>query len=153
MVNYIAWLIGGAVIGVLFTLVMRRRHSILLLNIVLGSVGAFVAGYLLPFVLHIDTTSFSLMSLLLSMGVAIVLLGVVNFFVREHTVTNLTIEGQWNKVRDKIHTRWGKITEEDVEQINGNHDQLINMLEKRHGIPKEEAEDQLQRYLEAVTTA
>jgi uncharacterized protein YjbJ (UPF0337 family) len=111
-----------------------------------------VAGFLLPFVLHINTTSFSLPGLLLSLAVAIVLLGVVNFFVREHTVTNTTIEGQWSQVRDKIHTRWGKITEEDVDQINGDHDQFINLLEERQGIPQKEAEDQLQRFLEAVTT-
>jgi len=152
MVNFIIWLIAGAVIGGLATLIMRRRRSILLLNIVVGSVGAFVVGYLLPPVFHINTISFSLPGLLVSLGGTIVLLVVVNFFVREHTMTNTVIEGQWNQVCNKIHARWGKITEEDADHINGNHDRFINLLEERYGIAKEEAEDQLQSYLRAVIT-
>jgi len=100
----------------------------------------------------INTISFSLPGLLVSLGGTIILLVVVNFFVREHTVTNTVIEGQWNQVRNKIHARWGKITEEDADQINGNHDRFINLLEERYGIAKGEAEDQLQRYLRAVIT-
>jgi len=47
MINYIVWLIAGAITGWLATFVMRRRHPILLLNIIVGSIGAFLAGYLL----------------------------------------------------------------------------------------------------------
>jgi len=152
MVNFIIWLIAGAVIGGLATLILRRRRSILLLNIVVGSVGALLVGCLLLPVLHIYTTSFSLPGLLVVLGGTIVLLVFVNFFFREHTTTNIVIEGQWNQVHDKIHTRWDKISEEDADQIDGNHDRFINLLEERYGIAKEEADDQLQRFLRAVIT-
>jgi uncharacterized membrane protein YeaQ/YmgE (transglycosylase-associated protein family)/uncharacterized protein YjbJ (UPF0337 family) len=149
MGNFIIWLIAGAVIGGLATLIIRR--SKLLLNIFVGSLGAFLAGYLLPPMLHLNKISW--LSLLVSLGGIIVLLVVVNFFViREHTVTNSVIEGQWNQVRNKIHVRWAKITELDADQINGNHDRFINLLAERYGIANKEAEDQLQRYLKAVTT-
>ena len=137
MVNYIIWLIAGAVIGGLFTLIIHRRRSILLLNIVVGSVGAFVAGYLLAPVFHISTSSsFSLPGLLVAVAGAIGLLAVVNFFVREHTKTNKAIEGHWDLVRDKIHARWSKITEEDIDQINDNHDLFNNLLEEHYDISK-----------------
>jgi uncharacterized membrane protein YeaQ/YmgE (transglycosylase-associated protein family)/uncharacterized protein YjbJ (UPF0337 family) len=152
MVNFIIWLIAGAIIGGLTTLIMRRRRSILLLNIVVGSVGAFAAGFLLLPAFHIDTTGFSWSGLLVSLGGSIFLLAVVNFFVREHTVTNTDIEGQWAQVRDKIHARWDKITDEDIDQINGNHDRFINLIEERYGLAKEDAEVQLQGYLSAVIT-
>jgi uncharacterized membrane protein YeaQ/YmgE (transglycosylase-associated protein family)/uncharacterized protein YjbJ (UPF0337 family) len=153
MVNFIAWLIAGAVIGGLVTLILRRRHSILLLNIIVGSVGAFLAGYWLSPMFHIITISFSWPGLLLSLVGTIVLLVVFNFLVlREHTVTNTVLERQWNQVREKIHVRWSKITEEDCDQINGNHDRFINLLVERYGFAKGEAEDQLQSYLRAVIT-
>jgi len=152
MANSFIWLIAGAIIGGLATLIMHRRHSILLLNIIVGSVGAFLAGYWLSPLFHIKTTSFSWPALLVSLVGTIVLLVVFNFFVREHIVKNKIIESQWNKVRDKVHVRWGKISEEDCDQINGNHDRFINMLVERYGIAKKEAEEQLQSYLRAVTT-
>jgi len=148
MVNLIIWLIAGAVIGGLATLIIHRRRSILLLNIVVGSVGAVVSGFLLPTFFHINRSS--LAGLLVSLAGTIVLLMLVNFFVREHTVTNTVIKDQWNQVRDKIHVRWSKISEEDVDQIDGNHDRFINLLEERYGIANGEAEDQLQRFLRAV---
>jgi uncharacterized membrane protein YeaQ/YmgE (transglycosylase-associated protein family)/uncharacterized protein YjbJ (UPF0337 family) len=152
MVNYITWLIAGAVIGRLATLVMRRRRSIPLLNIIVGSLGAFLAGYWLSPLFHINTTSFSWLGLLVSLGGTSFLLAVFNFIIfREHTVTNTVIEHQWNRVREKIHVRWGKITEEDCDQIDGNHDRFINLLVERYGIAKTVAEDQLQSYLGAVT--
>ena len=150
MVNVIVGLIAGAVIGGLTTLIISRRHPILLLNIVVGSVGAFVAGYLLLPFFHIDTSNFSLPGLLVSLGGSIVLLLVVNFFVREHTMANIDIERQWNQVRNKIHARWSKITDEEADQINGNHDRLINLIVERYSIAKELAEDQLQSFLRAV---
>ena len=153
MVNFITWFIAGAVLGGLATLIMRRRHSILVLNIIVGSVGAFLAGFWLSPLFHIKTTSFSWPGLLVSMGGTIVLLVIINFLVvREHTVTNTVIESQWNQIREKIHVRWAKITEEDCNQINGDHDRFINILEERYGIAKGVAEDQLQGYLKAVIT-
>jgi uncharacterized membrane protein YeaQ/YmgE (transglycosylase-associated protein family) len=153
MVNSFIWLIAGAVIGGLATIIMRRRHSILLLNVVVGSVGAFLAGYWLLPLFHINTTSFSWPGLLVSLGGTIVLLVIVNFLVvREHTVTNSVLQSQWNQVREKIHVRWAKISEEDCDQINGNHDRFINLIVERYDIAKKEAEDQLQSYLRAVVT-
>lgn len=150
MENIIIWAIAGAFVGGLVTLIMRRRHPILLLNIILGSVAAVVAGFLLPRVLHINDTGFSWLGLLVAVGGAILLLAIVNFFVREHNVKNAAIEGHWDRVSDKIHSRWPEITTEETEQINGDHDQLINLIVERYGIPKKEAEDQFQRYLMAV---
>lgn len=153
MVNFIIWLTAGAVIGGMTTLIIRRRHSLLLLNIIVGSVGAFVTGYLfLPLLLHISTIRFSLPGLLLSLGGSIVLLAVVNFYVREHTMANIDMEDQWNMVRRKISYRWSKITKDDVEQINGSHDQLLRLIEERYDVTELEAEDQLQRFLRAVLT-
>ena len=150
MINFIVWLIAGAVIGGLVTFVIRRRRSILLLNIIVGSIGAFVAGYLLSPMFHIDTTGFSLPGLLAALGGTIVLLVVVNFFIREHTVTNAVLESRWEQIRDQIHTRWNKLTEDDIDKIEGKHDRFIAVIQERYGCTKELAEEQLQGYLEAI---
>jgi uncharacterized membrane protein YeaQ/YmgE (transglycosylase-associated protein family)/uncharacterized protein YjbJ (UPF0337 family) len=150
MVNFIFWLIAGAVVGGMTTVITHRRRSVLLLNIIVGSVGTIVAGTLLLPLLHISTISFNLLGLLVSLGSSIVLLTVVNFLSREHTVTDAVIEAQWYQVRRKIRARWSKITEDDVDQINGNHNRFVNCLEVRYGFAKKEAEDQLQRFFRAV---
>ena len=84
MLNFIVWLIAGAVVGWLASEIMHTREG-LLLNIVVGVVGAFVAGYLLTPLFHISTinqNNFSVPALLVSLGGAVILLAAVSVFRR-----------------------------------------------------------------------
>jgi uncharacterized membrane protein YeaQ/YmgE (transglycosylase-associated protein family) len=86
MINFIVWLIVGGIIGWLASLVMRTdAQQGTILNIVVGIVGAFLAGWLLTPLLGVGTINqgdFSLAGLLVSLVGAIVLLGIVNLFRR-----------------------------------------------------------------------
>ena len=84
--NFIIWIIVGGILGWLASMVMRTDgQQGLILNIVVGIVGAFLAGLLLTPLFGIPTinqNSFSLPSLLVSFMGAIILLGIVNLFNR-----------------------------------------------------------------------
>lgn len=85
--NFIIWIIVGGILGWLASMVMRTNgQQGLILNIVVGIVGAFLAGLLLTPLLGIATinqNSFSLPSLLVSFMGALILLAVVNLFTRK----------------------------------------------------------------------
>lgn len=88
MINFIVWLIMGGIIGWIASMIMRTdAQQGVLLNIVVGIVGAFLAGWLLSplFGTPSINESFSIAALLLSLGGAIVLLAIVNLF-RQGTV-------------------------------------------------------------------
>ena len=151
--NYLIWLIVGAVLGWLTTVIIHNRRKDLLFNMVVGMGGAFVVGYLVTPMFPINTINpgtVSLPALLVSLVGAVALLAGINFYRREYHVKNGVMERKWEQVRNKIHTRWGKLTDQDITEINGNHDRFINTLQERYGCAKKEAEDQLQRYLTAV---
>jgi uncharacterized membrane protein YeaQ/YmgE (transglycosylase-associated protein family) len=84
--NFVIWLIVGGIIGWLASIVMRTNgQQGLLLNIVVGIVGAFVAGLVLTPLLGIGTinqNNFSLPALLVSLVGAIILLAVISLFRR-----------------------------------------------------------------------
>jgi len=81
MVNFIVWLIAGAIIGWLASRLMGTDgQQGLLLDIVVGVVGAFVAGWFLTPLFGIGTinqNNFSLPALMVSLLGAIILLAVV----------------------------------------------------------------------------
>jgi uncharacterized membrane protein YeaQ/YmgE (transglycosylase-associated protein family) len=84
MVNFLVWIIVGAVIGWVASSLMGRREG-LLLNIVVGIAGAFIGGLLLtPYfgITTINQNNFSLPALLVSLLGAVVLMAVVNVFTR-----------------------------------------------------------------------
>ncbi len=82
--NLIIWLIMGGIIGWLASLVMRSNEGILL-NIVVGIIGALVGGWLIsPLVgaATINQGDFSIAGLGVSFLGAIILLAIVNLFRR-----------------------------------------------------------------------
>ncbi len=86
MINCFVWLLAGALIGWIASLIMHTdAQQGALLNIIVGIVGAFIAGLLLTPLLGIATINqgdFSLAGLIVSLLGAIILLGVVNLFQR-----------------------------------------------------------------------
>jgi len=79
LINFIVWLIVGGIIGWIASEVMRTRES-LILNIIVGIVGAFIAGLVLtPFfgITTINQNNFSLPALIVSLMGSIILLAVV----------------------------------------------------------------------------
>jgi uncharacterized membrane protein YeaQ/YmgE (transglycosylase-associated protein family) len=84
--NFIVWLIAGAAVGWVASNIMGTSgRQGLVADIVVGIVGAFIAGYFLsPYfgIATINQRDFSLPSLLLSLGGAVILLAVVRVLRR-----------------------------------------------------------------------
>ena len=84
--NFILWLIVGGIIGWIASMIMRTdAQQGIFLNIVVGVIGALLAGWLItPLVggSTINQGNFSLSGLLISLVGAIVLLAIVNLFRR-----------------------------------------------------------------------
>jgi uncharacterized membrane protein YeaQ/YmgE (transglycosylase-associated protein family) len=84
--TFLLWLIVGGVLGWLASIVMGRNDQMgLILNIVVGIVGAFLGGLVLAPLFGtgtINQSDFSIGSLLVSFLGAVILLAIVNFFRR-----------------------------------------------------------------------
>lgn len=53
-----------------------------------------------------------------------------------------TIQGNWKQFSGKAREKWGKLTDNDFQQIAGKRDQLVGRVQERYGITKEEAQKQ-----------
>ncbi len=49
-------------------------------------------------------------------------------------------EGNWKQMRGQMRNWWGKLTDDDFEQIAGNKDKLVGKLQERYGYSREQAE-------------
>ena len=86
MINFIVWIILGGLLGWIASLMMNTdAQQGTFLNIIVGIVGAFLAGMFLSPLFGVSTinqNNFSIASLLVSLLGAVVLLGIVNLFRR-----------------------------------------------------------------------
>ncbi|MBE0671033.1 MAG: GlsB/YeaQ/YmgE family stress response membrane protein [Anaerolineales bacterium] len=82
--NFIIWIIVGAVIGWAASLIMKTNsRQGLIADIIVGIVGAFLAGIFLSPLFNIGTINegdFSIPALLVSLGGAIILLAISKLF-------------------------------------------------------------------------
>lgn len=55
-------------------------------------------------------------------------------------------KGKWNELKGKIKEKWGKLTDDDITQINGEYDQFIGSLQQRYGYQQDQAEKELENW-------
>ena len=51
--------------------------------------------------------------------------------------------GNWLQFKGKVKEQWGKLTDDDLDVIAGKRNQLLGKIQERHGITKEQAEEQV----------
>jgi len=60
-----------------------------------------------------------------------------------------TLKGQWQQVKGNIRKQWGKLTDDDLDQIQGDAEILAGKLQERYGRSKEEVRGEVDRWLES----
>jgi uncharacterized protein YjbJ (UPF0337 family) len=48
------------------------------------------------------------------------------------------VEGNWKQVKGQVKEKWGKLTDDDLTQINGRRDQLEGKIQERYGVAKDQ---------------
>jgi uncharacterized protein YjbJ (UPF0337 family) len=58
------------------------------------------------------------------------------------------LESQWNRIKGEVRSKWGKLTDDDVERIAGSKDKLVGAVQERYGYVWDEAQQMVDRYLD-----
>ena len=53
------------------------------------------------------------------------------------------LRGQWAQLKGKVREKWGKLTNDDLDQIQGRAEQLVGRIQARYGIARDEAKRQV----------
>lgn len=62
--------------------------------------------------------------------------------------------GKWRQLRGRLKAEWGKLTDDELDQIEGNYDMLVGKIVEKYGQAREQIERRLDSFLteEPVTT-
>jgi len=64
-----------------------------------------------------------------------------------------TLKGQWNQVKGHLRKQWGRLTDDDLDQIKGSRDILLGKLQEYYGKNREQNERDLENWLDGYKTA
>jgi uncharacterized protein YjbJ (UPF0337 family) len=57
------------------------------------------------------------------------------------------IQGNWKQMTGKVKEQWGKLTDDDVAQINGNREQLEGKIQARYGYGKDQVKKEIDDWI------
>lgn len=57
------------------------------------------------------------------------------------------IAGKWKQIKGSAKEQWGKLTDDELTQIEGNADKLAGKVQEKYGVAKEEAEKQVNDWM------
>jgi uncharacterized protein YjbJ (UPF0337 family) len=60
------------------------------------------------------------------------------------------VEGEWKQWKGKVQQQWGKLTNDDLDVIEGNRTELVGRLQQRYGYAKDQAEKEIDRWVDAA---
>jgi uncharacterized protein YjbJ (UPF0337 family) len=61
------------------------------------------------------------------------------------------LQGRWAQLTGKVREKWGQLTDDDFTQIAGKKDQLVGRVQERYGLAKDEAEREVNDWLDEQT--
>jgi uncharacterized protein YjbJ (UPF0337 family) len=63
------------------------------------------------------------------------------------------LKGKWKQIRGDAKKWWGKLTDDDLDQIEGERDKLVGLVQEKYGYAREEAEAEVDRRLGTYDTS
>jgi uncharacterized protein YjbJ (UPF0337 family) len=59
------------------------------------------------------------------------------------------VEGNWKQLKGRVQQQWGKLTDDDVDAINGKRVELVGKVQERYGYAREKAEEEVESFCKA----
>jgi len=60
------------------------------------------------------------------------------------------LKGRWKQLTGRVRQHWGRLTDDDITQINGDREVLLGKIQELYGRSREEAEAELERWAETA---
>jgi len=60
------------------------------------------------------------------------------------------IKGQWKQLKGKLKSKWGDLTDDDLDVAEGDAEYLAGKIQERYGLTKDEAKKQIKEFHDSL---
>ena len=67
--------------------------------------------------------------------------------MRRISMNKDNIKGNWKEIKGKLRQKWGKLTDDEIAQMQGSYEELTGKLQKTYGYQKDQAQKEIESFL------
>jgi Uncharacterized protein conserved in bacteria len=60
------------------------------------------------------------------------------------------IKGQWKQMKGSAQTKWGELTDDEMDKVEGDRERLVGKVQEKYGIAREDAERSVDEWARGV---
>jgi uncharacterized protein YjbJ (UPF0337 family) len=64
---------------------------------------------------------------------------------KEIVMNEDTLEGKWRRLKGDVRAKWGKFTDDELEELHGDTEKLIGKLQEKYGMARDKAREELKK--------
>ncbi|GFE51234.1 CsbD family protein [Roseobacter cerasinus] len=57
------------------------------------------------------------------------------------------IKGNWKQMKGQVQSKWGELTDDEIDQAEGDRARLAGLIQERYGVARDEAERQIDAFI------
>ena len=57
------------------------------------------------------------------------------------------LKGRWKEIKGEVKQTWGKLTDDDLIEVEGKEEQLLGLLQQKYGYAREKAEEEYKEFI------
>jgi uncharacterized protein YjbJ (UPF0337 family) len=54
--------------------------------------------------------------------------------------------GNWKQIKGKVRSKWGKLTDDELDVIGGKREELVGKIQEKYGLEKDKAEEEVNKF-------
>jgi len=58
-----------------------------------------------------------------------------------------TFEGKWQQMKGDIQKKWGKLTDDEIQQTKGDYEKLMGTIKEKYGNSKENVKEEVNKFI------
>ena len=58
------------------------------------------------------------------------------------------LKGKWREIKGEVKRKWGKLTDDDLTEIEGQEEKLLGLLQNRYGYARDQAEKEYKKFID-----
>lgn len=63
-----------------------------------------------------------------------------------------TMQGQWKQVKGEVKRTWGKLTDDELTEVEGDYEKLVGKIQTRYGYTRQRVEKEIDAFFESQKT-